>query len=94
MGTAAQNLVRDILRFQVVDLPLEYAMKVLDRNHTGLISIQQIAKDHLLSSYLESTFLHTTNTKSIIKNQGEEFRTSGHISIQKQIRPTCIDKVL
>ena len=23
MGTAAQNLVRDILRFQVVDLPLE-----------------------------------------------------------------------
>jgi len=65
MGTAAQNLVRDILRFQVVDLPLEYAMKVLDRNHTGLISIQQIAKDPLLSSYLELTFLHTNNnTKS------------------------------
>jgi len=40
-------------------------MKVLDRNHTGLISIQQIAKDPLLSSYLELTFLHTNNnTKS------------------------------
>ena len=92
MGTAAQNLVRDILRFQVVDLPLEYAMKVLDRNHTGLISIQQIAKDPLLSSYLESTFLHTNNnSKAIIKNQIEKFDTSNQISIQKQIRPALIN---
>ena len=90
MGTAAQNLVRDILRFQVVDLPLEYAMKVLDRNHTGLISIQQITKDPLLSSYLESTSLHTNNTKAIIKNQTEKFDTSSQISIQKQIRPALI----
>jgi hypothetical protein len=91
MGTAAQNLVRDILRFQVVDLPLEYAMKVLDRNHTGLISIEQITKDPLLSSYLESTILHTNNnTKAIIKNQTEKFDTSSQISIQKQIRPALI----
>jgi alpha-beta hydrolase superfamily lysophospholipase len=91
MGTAAQNLVRDILRFQVVDLPLEYAMKVLDKNNTGLISIQQIAKDPLLSSYLESTILHTDhNTKAIIKNQTEKFDTSSQISIQKQIRPALI----
>jgi pimeloyl-ACP methyl ester carboxylesterase len=40
---AAQNLIGDILRYQVVDHPLEYAMQVLDKNHTGLISIQQIA---------------------------------------------------
>ena len=65
-------------------------MKVLDRNHTGLISIQQIAKDPLLSSYLESTILHTNNTKAIIKNQTEKFDTSSHISIQKQIRPALI----
>ena len=90
MGTTAQNLVRDILRFQVVDLPLEYATKVLDRNHPGLISIQQIAKDPLLSYYLESTFLHTNNTKTIIKNQVEKFGTSNHISIQKQIKPALI----
>jgi hypothetical protein len=91
MGTAAQNLVREILRFQVVDLPLEYAMKVLDRNHTGLISIEQITKDPLLSSYLEPTFLHTNNnTTAIIKNQTEKFDTSSQISIQKQIRPALI----
>jgi alpha-beta hydrolase superfamily lysophospholipase len=91
MGTAAQNLVRDILRFQVVDLPLEYAMKVLDRNHTGSISIEQIAKDPLLSSYLMSTILHTNNnTKAIIKNQTEKFDPSSQIIIQKQIRPALI----
>jgi pimeloyl-ACP methyl ester carboxylesterase len=93
MGTAAQNLVRDILRFQVVDLPLEYAKKVLDRNNTGMISIDQIANDPILSSYLESIILHTnnTNTKAIInKNQTEKFDASSQISIQKQIRPALI----
>jgi pimeloyl-ACP methyl ester carboxylesterase len=90
MGMVAQNLILDILRSQVVDLPLEYATTVLDRNHTGLISIQQIAKDPLLGSYLESTFLHTNNSKAVIKNQVEKFGTSGHISIQKQIRPALI----
>jgi pimeloyl-ACP methyl ester carboxylesterase len=70
MGTVAQNLIRDVLHFQVIDLPLEYSTKLLDQNHTGMISIQQIAKDPLLGSYLESTFLHTNNSKTVIKNQG------------------------
>lgn len=48
MGTVAQNLIRDILRYQVVDLNSEYATQVLDKNHTGLISIQQIPKDPLV----------------------------------------------
>src|SRR5437868_2143272 len=44
MGTVAQNL-RDIVYYQYVNLPSEYATQVLDKNHTGLISIQQISKD-------------------------------------------------
>jgi hypothetical protein len=55
MGTAAQNLIRDILHYQVVDLNLEYATQVLDKNHTGLISIQQIPHDPLLGQYLVSS---------------------------------------
>jgi len=54
MGTVAQNL-RDILHNQVVNLPSEYATQVLDKNHTGLISIQQIVKDPLLGYYLVSS---------------------------------------
>jgi uncharacterized protein len=43
MGMVAQNL-RVLLRYQYVYLPLEYATQVLDKNHTGLISIQQISE--------------------------------------------------
>jgi pimeloyl-ACP methyl ester carboxylesterase len=88
MGTAAQNLIRDILRYQVVDLNLEYATQVLDNNHTGLISIQQIPNDPLLGPYLvPSSLLDTNNTKDIINNLVDKFGTTGQVSIQKQIRP-------
>ena len=91
MGTVAQNLIRDILRHQVVDLPSEYATQVLDKNHTGLISIQQIGKDPLLGFYLvPSSLLDTNNTKFITKSLAEKFGSSGHVSIQKQIRPALI----
>jgi pimeloyl-ACP methyl ester carboxylesterase len=91
MGTVAQNLIRDLLRYQVVDHRLEYAMEVLDKNQTGLISIQQIAKDRLLGNYLVSSSLSdTNNTKVITNNLVEKFGTTGHVSIQKQIRPALI----
>jgi pimeloyl-ACP methyl ester carboxylesterase len=85
MGAAAQNLVGDILRYQVVDHPLEYAMQVLDKNHTGLISMQQIAKDPLLGFYLvSSSLLDSNNTKAITDSLVEKFGTTGHVSIQNK----------
>ena len=51
IGIVAQNL-RDILHYQGVSLPSGYATQVLDKNHTGLISIQQIAKDPVLRHLL------------------------------------------
>jgi len=85
MGTVAQNLIRDILRYQVVDLNLEYAMQVLDKNHTGLISIQQIPNDPLLGQYLvSSSLLDTNNTKVITNYLVEKFGTSGYVSIRSK----------
>ena len=52
MGTVAQNLGRDLLRYQVVYLTFRYATQVLDKNHTGLLSIQQIAKVPVLRNLL------------------------------------------
>jgi uncharacterized protein len=51
MDVVAQN-TRDLLHYQRVSLPSEYVKQVLDKNHTGLISIQQIAKDHVLRQLL------------------------------------------
>jgi len=51
IGTVASN-VRDLVHNQAVSVPSEYATQVLDKNHTGMISIQQIAKDPLLLKFL------------------------------------------
>ena len=44
MGALAQNM-SEILYFQTVTLPISYAQKVLDKNHNGLLSIQEASKD-------------------------------------------------
>jgi pimeloyl-ACP methyl ester carboxylesterase len=69
MGTVASS-IRDLIYLQRVSLPLEYAEKVLDKNHTGLISIQQISKDPalrliLIPSSVALTFLRTNDTNVI-----------------------------
>jgi hypothetical protein len=66
-------------------------MQVLGKNHTGLISIQQIAKDPLLGFYLvSSSILDSNNTKAITDSLVEKFNTTEHVSIEKQIRPALI----
>src|SRR6476646_4913603 len=95
MGTVAQN-ARDLFQYQGVSLPLQYATQVLDKNHTGLISIQQIAKDPLLRHLLVPssvllTFLRTNNTKvisnAIVNKFGNNTNEAGYISIDKQLKP-------
>lgn len=63
MDIVASN-AQDLVRLQRVSLPSEYASQVLDKNHTGLIPIQQIAKDPVLRNSLVPcsvvlTFLRT-----------------------------------
>jgi uncharacterized protein len=103
MGTVAQNL-RDIVYYQYVNLPLVYTTQVLDKNHTGLISIQQISKNPLYSSLLNllvpSSVLHTflrTHDTSVISNAvvnkfGNNTVQGGYISIDKQVKPLLIKK--
>ena len=98
MGTVAQNL-RDILHYQAVFLPLQYVTEVLDKNHTGLISIQQIAKDTVLTHLLVPssvilTFLRTNNAKvitnALVNKFGNNTIEAGYVSIEKQIKPVLI----
>ena len=88
MGVLAQNPLKDVEYYQDVSLPLEYAMQVLDKNNTGLISIQQIVTDPLLKNFLlPSSVLHTNDTKDITNALMKEFGTSDYIDIEKQIKP-------
>jgi len=95
MGAVAQT-ERQLLYFQVVSLPLLYAEKVLDHNHDGLISIQQIANTPLLrellvpSSVIIKSFL-TNNTKIISDALVNKFsNNTGYISIDKQLTPELV----
>ncbi len=88
MGVLAQNPLKDVEYYQDVSLPLEYATQVLDKNHTGLISIQQIVMDPLLKNFLlPSSVSHTNDTKDITNALVKEFGTSGYINIDKQLKP-------
>ena len=98
MGAVAQS-ESELLYFQVVQLPLFYAEKVLDYNHDGLISIQQIAKSLILSqslvpsSVIITSFL-SNNTKVISDALVDKFSNNtneaGNISIDKQLKPELV----
>jgi len=63
----------------------------LDKNHTGLISIQQIAKASVLRNLLvSSSVLRTNNTKDITNTLGKAFGTTAYISIDKHLNPLLI----
>jgi uncharacterized protein len=100
MGIVAQN-TRDLVHYQRVSLPSEYATQVLDKNHTGLISIQQIAKDHVLRQLLVPssvmlTFLRTNNSNIISNALVNKFANNtigaGYIGIDKQLKPLLIKR--
>ncbi len=93
MGTVAQNLGR-LGFYQTVALPLEYAAQVLDKNHTGFISIEQIAKDPVLLASgglpIPSSILHPYNAKTMTNFLAREFGTNDSISIDKQLKPSLM----
>jgi pimeloyl-ACP methyl ester carboxylesterase len=90
MGTVALS-TRENTHNLDVTLPSEYATQVLDKNHTGLISIQQIAKDPVLKNLVvPSSVLLTNNIKVITNALVKEFGTNDSISIEKQLNPLLI----
>jgi uncharacterized protein len=91
MAVLAQNPLKDVEYYQDVSLPLEYATQVLDKNHTGLISIQEVVTDPLLRNFLlSSSVLHTNDTKDITAALMKEFGISDYIDIDKQLKPFLI----
>jgi len=101
MGVLAQNPVKVVEYYQDVSLPLEYAIQVLDINHTGSISIQQIADDPFLREDLVPgsvmrTFFLTNDTKVISDALVNKFTNNtieaGYIDIDKQLKPLLIKR--
>jgi predicted esterase len=94
MATLAQNPVNIVEYATDVSLPLEYAMKVLDQNHTGLISIQQIVNAPVILKFLplSHSLLGDNNTETMTTALAKVFDTnsSGYISIDKHLKPILV----
>jgi uncharacterized protein len=92
MAALAQNPAKVVEYATDVSLPSEYALQVLDRNHTGLISIQQIAKDPLLLKFLPlpHSLVRANNTKATSTILAKVFDTSGYVSVDKQLKPMLV----
>ncbi|HEU5120263.1 MAG TPA: alpha/beta fold hydrolase [Candidatus Nitrosocosmicus sp.] len=98
MGTVAQNLIKDILYYQVVDLRSNYATQVLDTNRTGFVSIDQMASDPLLDDVIvNSSLVNTHNVTNVVKTidtvenkSGNQSNKTGYLNINTQLKPLLI----
>jgi hypothetical protein len=100
MGAVAQNFTK-IGEFQGVSLPILYAKQVLDHNHNGLISLQEISENPVFSSMVGKniTLLLTQNVTTpangtITKQLSPQYNTNNdtYISINDELKPSLIDR--
>jgi CubicO group peptidase (beta-lactamase class C family)/predicted esterase len=87
MGTVAQNVL-EVEYYQDVELTIEYASEVLDKNHTGSLSFEQITNDIPLLG--GKSLLMANDTEAITNALIKELGTNDTISIDKQLRPALI----
>jgi len=74
MGSAATTIA-DLAYYQKVGIALEYMQQVLDKNHTGTISLQEAIKDPLVGRFFVANFGNNTNA------------TTAFIDINRQVKP-------
>jgi uncharacterized protein len=93
MGTVAQNM-SDILYFQTVTLPISYAQKVLDKNHNGLLSIQEASKDvtfqRLIGGNIRLILTQNLPNGTRILNPKDNPNNDTYINIDTELRPALI----
>ena len=73
MGSAATTIA-DLAYYQKVGIALEYMHQVLDKNHTGSISLREAIKDPLVGRFFVANF-------------GNDSTTTVFIDIDRQIKP-------
>ena len=99
MGTVAENFSK-IMYFQFVSIPLSYAKEILDHNQSGLISLEEAAKDPVFQYVTMVTSINTggrINSTALLSQLANDIGTakdkqgkSNYISIDKELKPFLI----
>jgi uncharacterized protein len=104
MGAIAQNALKDVQYYQEVGAPLLYAERVLDKDHKGLISVEQASEDpvfqrlinqasgsdltHVLS-YIKSNITETQN-RTAGPQPASSIANASIISIENDLKPALV----
>ena len=75
---------RDAVHYGLVDLPLEYAKEVLDKNHNGSISLHEASQDQIFQGMVGgniSSLLLTQSNSNNTKLLKSEYSTNNDINI-------------
>ncbi len=95
MGALSQNLSK-LLYFQAVSLPLLYANQVLDKNHDGLISLQEASKEltfqRLVGGNISLTLTKNLPNGSKILNPQDNLNHDAYININTELKPALIEQ--
>ena len=93
MGALADNM-SNILYFQTVTLPISYAQKVLDKDHNGLLSIQEASKDvtfqRLIGGNLSLILTQNLPNGSRILTPKGNPNNDTYINIDTELKPALI----
>jgi uncharacterized protein len=95
MGALSQNM-SDILYFQTVSLPISYAQKVLDKNHNGLLSLQEASKDvtfqRLIGGNISLILTQNLPNDTRILNPKDNPNNDTSININTELKPALIEQ--
>jgi uncharacterized protein len=92
IGAAAQN-ISEIIDFQLVKLPLLYSKQVLDKNHNGLLSVQEASEDLTFQSFIGgnlSLILKQENLKNDTIKPEYNPNNDTYINIETELKPVLI----
>ena len=92
IGAAAQN-ISEIIDFQLVKLPLLYSKQVLDKNHNGLLSVQEASEDLTFQSFIGgnlSLILTQENLKNDTIKPEYNPNNDTYINIESELKPVLI----
>src|SRR5215211_8136709 len=92
IGAAAQN-ISEIIDFQLVKLPLLYSKEVLDKNHNGLLSVQEASEDLTFQSFIGgnlSLILKQENLKNDTIKPEYNPNNDTYINIETELKPVLI----
>jgi hypothetical protein len=78
-----QNLIKDILYSQIVETPLFYAEKILDKSHQGKLSIKEASEDPIFQRMVGG------NPTSLLLDQ-PHFVEDGFINIERELKPILL----